>query len=64
MVQIIFLLDNTDLEQGSANYSPRTKYGLWPVSVWILAKNGFYIFKDTKTQKTNKPTKNIDRDHM
>lgn len=32
--------------------------GLWPVSVWTPAKNGFYIFKGIKKKK-KQPTKNI-----
>jgi hypothetical protein len=35
----------------------RDKSGLWTVFVWTGAKNGFYIFKGTETNKT--PTKNI-----
>lgn len=51
IVQIIFLLQSTDLDQGSANDSPKTKSGLWPVSVWTLAENGFYSFRGIKKQK-------------
>ena len=44
IVHIIFQLDSTNLEQGSASSSQRRKYGLRFISVQTQAKNGFFLF--------------------
>ena len=65
MVQIIFLLDSADLEQGSAGYSPGRKSGLWPASVYRFKLRMVFTFlKGLKKTKTKSPERTFNRDHM